>query len=418
MAREYARIRTSIADDPDLEDLSLEAQWLYFRVILPDPTLSSVGVMDWRPRKLIRKASNSSFDVILGAAAELERARFLLFDLETEEVLVRTYVRNDELLRNPKMAGSVIKAFGAVASKELRAAVVTEIARARADHPDFSSWTHKDTAAGLSRILSRPDAQVVGYTDAFGSLNTNRIANRIGNPNQVPITNPDPVEIGDADPVENAYPDPVEIAYDHPEPDNQSQSVDYLPATAPSAISQHQEGGYVTGERHLGAEPERIAPTPQSSATPSTPFCERHPDGTSDPCRGCADARRRYDATRTELTEAAETARRRAEARAQSEAAQQRAADRRAAIAACDMCGPDGYRDGAVCDHDPGATDRARRGIAAVRAALAQKAAERAETVSPTPGVAEAPESPPAGDLATETAAPESTATEQERANA
>jgi hypothetical protein len=160
MAREYARIRTSIADDPDLEDLSLEAQWLYFRVILPDPTLSSVGVMDWRPRKLIRKA------------------------------------------------------------------------------------------------------------------------------------------------------------------------------TAPSAISQHQEGGYVTGERHLGAAPERIAPTPQSSATGSTPFCERHPEGTPDPCRGCADARRRYDATRTGLAEAAETARRHAEARAQSEAAQQRAADAAAERAA------------------------------------------------------------------------------------
>jgi hypothetical protein len=408
MAREYARIRTSIADDPDLEELSLEAQWLYFRVILPDPTLSSVGVMDWRPRKLIRKASNSSFDVILGAAAELERARFLLFDLETEEVLVRTYVRNDELLRNPKMAGSVIKAFGAVASKELRAAVVTEIARVRADHPDFSSWTHKDTAAGLSRILSRPDAQVVGYTDAFGSLNTNRIANRIGNPNQVPITNPDPVEIGDPDPVENAYPDPVEIAYDHPEPDNQSQSVDYLPATAPSAISQHQEGGYVTGERHQGAAPERIAPTPNQ--IPSTPYCTQHPGGTPDPCRACADTRRRYDASEAARLEA-ETARRRADARAQSEAAQQRAADRRAAIAACGMCGPDGYRDGAVCDHDPGTEDRARRGMAAVRAALAQKAAQRAETDSPTPGVAEPPESPPTGTPATET-------TDQEPAHA
>ncbi len=38
MAREYARIRMSVNEDEDIENLSADAQWLYFRVLIPEPT--------------------------------------------------------------------------------------------------------------------------------------------------------------------------------------------------------------------------------------------------------------------------------------------------------------------------------------------------------------------------------------------
>jgi len=47
-----------------------------------------------------------------------------------------------------------------------------------------------------------------------------------------------------------------------------------------------------------------------------------------------------------------------------------RAADRQRAINACTLCGDDGYRDAAVCHHDPRTVDAARRGIALVYATM------------------------------------------------
>ncbi|NKW33718.1 hypothetical protein GS942_16790 [Rhodococcus hoagii] len=142
MAREFARIWIGIADDEDLEDLSMAAQWLYFRVLVPDPTLNHCGVADWRPARLISKARDLTVEQILSAAGELERKRYALFDLDTEEVLVRSYIRGEKLLRNPKMAAAVVKSYRAVASKTLRAGVVSELQREHADNPQYSSWTY------------------------------------------------------------------------------------------------------------------------------------------------------------------------------------------------------------------------------------------------------------------------------------
>lgn len=142
MPRKYARTKLSINDDPDFEDLSTEAQWLYQRVMMTDDTLSACGVMDWRPKRLLRKSRTITLKKILDAAAELERTRFALFDLETEEALIRTYVRHDEPLRNPRNAAAVISAYRAACSPELRAAVVTEVIRDYADNPDYLSLIH------------------------------------------------------------------------------------------------------------------------------------------------------------------------------------------------------------------------------------------------------------------------------------
>ena len=112
---------------------------------------------------LVPLMRDALFDVP-AAAAELEAGNYLLFDLDTEEVLARSFIRRDELLRNPKMAATVIKAYAALASPVLRAAIVTEVKRVHAEHPEYSSWTHKDTADGLARLMSRRALAEGDYT--------------------------------------------------------------------------------------------------------------------------------------------------------------------------------------------------------------------------------------------------------------
>jgi hypothetical protein len=372
-------MRVSAYDDPEIEALSIEAQWLYFKVLLPHPALSSCGVMDWRPKKLIRKASNASITKILAAAAELERARWLMFDLETEEVLLRPHVREDELLKNPKMAGAVVKAYQSVASRELQAALVTEMKHDREEHPDYSSWSHKDTVADLTRILSRPDLSAVGYTNAF--------ADQIdyGNTDVKPveITNPDPVRNGYPRPVPNTDPETVADTDPDQGADNPSDSVG-IPSTSTYTSNQHHSGGHLTGERHLRASTDRDDSPPRS--------CPQHPDGTTEPCTACGIYRRARDAHDEDVK------RRQAEQRAAEREAEADA--KRRAIEACPLgcAATDGYLGTTVCDHDPGTVERARRGSAAVRAVLAEKAARRAQSDTPEHPHADRPDPEPVPD--------------------
>lgn len=359
MAREYARLRISASDDPDVEALTIEAQWLYFKVLLPYPSLSNCGVMDWRPKHLVRKGKNASVVKILAAAAELERERFLMFDLETEEVLLRSYVRGDELLKNPKMAGAVIKSYHSIASRELQAALVTEMKRIREEHPDYSSWSHKDTEADLTRILSRPDLASVGYTGAFAD----QVYFGNTDVNAVEITNPDVVQDGYFQAVSNGYRASVPNADVVPGPDDPSDSVP-IPSTYTRSHKPAPDGGDAAGVRHQSGALENDPP-PRS--------CPEHPEGTTDACSACGIFRR------ARVAHDAEAKRQKAEARAAEVLASVEV--RRQAIANCPLgCAEnDGYRDGRVCDHDPRAEEAAIRGMAEVRAALADIAAKKTD---------------------------------------
>lgn len=270
MAREHARIWLDINDDDDFQTLSFDAQGFYTRIILTDPTLNYCGVFDWRPRRLTSRAPDLTLDRIQACAAELEARNYLLFDIDTEEGLARSYIRRDELIRNPKMAATVIKAFPAVASKTLRAAIVTELQRIHEEHRDYSSWSHKDTGAALSKLLAKTPLEKVGYTPQIS------ITSPVENTYWIPVRNGYPYQAGNtiADPVENPEPD---LGAEH-----QSFSV-RNPSTSTIHPSPAPLSGYVTGERHQGAE------TDSDDLPP--PYCSKHPTGTAERCRDCGAAR-------------------------------------------------------------------------------------------------------------------------------
>ncbi len=353
MAREHARIWLDINSDDDFESLSPLAQWFYLRVLLPDPTLSYCGVADWRPKRLVRKAAGLTVEMIEACAAECERKRYALFDLDTEEVLLRSYVRRDQLLRNPKTAAAVVKAYGSVASDPLRAAVVTELKRVHKEHPEYSSWTSKDTAGALAELVTKPDLTVVEYVANYPD---------IGNAQPVTITNPDAVPIGNPEVVQNGNAEAVPITKTDTSGDYQSNSV-RIPSTSTTHHTPAPLGGYVSTEGHQSATPD--------SNDPPARYCPRHmPHGTDDACGGCRTQRKIFDRW---LADADLDAKRAEQERARADAAE-RAAVKARAIANCEMCDPDGYRDGRVCNHNPGQANTNARGMAAVRAALGKDA--------------------------------------------
>lgn len=344
MAREYARIRISIAGDNHVEQLTPAAQWLYFRILIPDPKLSHCGVTDWRPKRLINKAAGLTLDYIEAAAAELERERFALFDDNTEEVLVRSYLRSEELLRNPKMAVAVADAYLGVASRQLKAAIASEVHRDKKDHPDYSSWTHAISREAVEILLTAKTSDEVPYVDTFGNANSD--------PERVPTTN----QNGNGIPNRKGNPDPGSDT----QSETQADSLHLVPTSLQPA---HVEG-YVSTEGHQATGPDPSSSPPR--------YCPQHmPNGHTGKCPACGDHRRAFDAW---MANATLDQKRAEQERAQAEAAERETAaiGRAMAIAECELCDDDGYRGTTVCDHQEHADTNAA-GMAKVRAALAAK---------------------------------------------
>ena len=128
MANDHARIRRDIWADTDWRRLTSSAQWLYIH-LLTNRTLTFVGIGDWRPNRIAALTADLSAADVDIFAGELIRERFILPDLETEEVLIRSWVKHDGLLKSPNMTKALIKAHEGTASNVLRAVVIDQLTR-------------------------------------------------------------------------------------------------------------------------------------------------------------------------------------------------------------------------------------------------------------------------------------------------
>lgn len=135
MAREHATIRIDMWGDDDWRALSPGAQWLYM-YLLTSPTLSYVGVCDWRPRRVSLLARGFTAQMVETYADELEAARFVFRDDESEEVLVRSFLRHDGAMRNPNLWKSIGIAFAGVHSTSLKRRISVEANRLREEYPN------------------------------------------------------------------------------------------------------------------------------------------------------------------------------------------------------------------------------------------------------------------------------------------
>lgn len=139
MARDHARLLVTIWDDADFIAHTTAAQSVYFSLIA-SRDLSWCGVAPLLPQRLIRNASDLTERKVRSAMAELAATRFLVIDHKTAEVLVRSYVRHDGILKQPNVTKALVRALDRVHSDDLRAAVKVELARLLVDDPDHKGW--------------------------------------------------------------------------------------------------------------------------------------------------------------------------------------------------------------------------------------------------------------------------------------
>lgn len=139
MPRDRANIQTAIWSSPDWRALGPIEQWLY-SLLLTHPGLSYAGVCDWQPKRLAMMSTGVTPNMVETAGQALQASRFIYVDEQTDEVLVRSFLRHDGLLKNPKVCVSMANDFGAVASQGIQKVLVRELQKLATEYPDWAAF--------------------------------------------------------------------------------------------------------------------------------------------------------------------------------------------------------------------------------------------------------------------------------------
>lgn len=164
--RDYAQIKLAIWNDDQWRALSVPAQMLYL-TLLSHPSLLACGVGDWRPGKLAGLSAGWDRDSIADAASELVDGLFILIDEDTEEYLIRSYVRHDGVMKNNNLPTTMARSLAEVGSNVLRGVVVFEVQRLHADCPDLIGWKKSAEARAL---LDKAGVDPAGFPLGRGSV--------------------------------------------------------------------------------------------------------------------------------------------------------------------------------------------------------------------------------------------------------
>lgn len=144
MARDYGRIMSAIWNDSDFRTLMVAEQHAYL-MLITQPDINSAGILSIALRRWCGYAIDSTPDSLSKALSELAAKNFIAYDEETEELLVRKFVKWDGGSGNTKRQPAIQSAANAIVSSYLREKLAHEL--------DLLGFTHS-LFRGLTDSLS------------------------------------------------------------------------------------------------------------------------------------------------------------------------------------------------------------------------------------------------------------------------
>ncbi|AOE44972.1 hypothetical protein SEA_TWISTER6_63 [Gordonia phage Twister6] len=407
MANSAGVIKESIWRDRDFRALSRTAQATYLQLI-SQKELDRAGLLPLQPTKWVKGCDAMSLDDLYTDLKELQATRFVFVDVDTDEVFVRSYMRQSNVISQPNLLKNAYKCASMVDSEYLRHELATELRR-------------------LGRKEAQELADSIDPGEGFEMPSETL-------PEPKPIQNP---SLRVVEPL----PKPSET---HPEPLNPSGTL-----LEPTGVGEGEGEGVTTADGYVGGEPTP-ADEPAEPSQPTQPGNE--PPATNDPhwaarCSDCGDPiwtggadgkphpsgrcpahrtdtlaandpepptrcpRHRGDTTTDVACRACANFRHaherwtqrenRRRGTATSAAVRTRAELTRAEIDACDLCDDRGYElttgDGpsGVCRHNPNQAAVNARGRERLDAVRAQMAAAKAAKTTPDADAQPEPEQDP-----------------------
>lgn len=155
MPNPHAVLRSTIWDDADYLDLGPVLRDLFTFMISQDDLLKN-GVIAIRLNRWALKLRYDRAELV-ALLEKLAAARFVVIDWAYEELLVRTYIRNDEVYRQPNQLKAARAGLASVSSMELKASILVECERIARDCDDIPNGSVKvlaDMIDDLKRTLT------------------------------------------------------------------------------------------------------------------------------------------------------------------------------------------------------------------------------------------------------------------------
>ena len=159
MPRTHGRIYTAIWNDADFIAMRATAQRLYL-FLLSQPDLSHAGLLPMRVNRWAKKAGDLTPKAIREELDYLASRDYVVADEDTEEVLIRTLVRNDGVYKQPKVMLRMREDARQIESPLLRGAFRAELDRLPLEELS-------DRPGGPSGDLPSTREQVEGVVDTL-----------------------------------------------------------------------------------------------------------------------------------------------------------------------------------------------------------------------------------------------------------
>jgi hypothetical protein len=145
----HVRLKASIWLDEMFLSLPVIAQWLYLAII-SQPGVSLCGVIQPSYKRWATFAPEITAEDTEKGVLILQEHSFVAIDDDTDELLIRSFVRHGVALDSPNAIVGMSKSFETIHSKDLRKVVIEELRKVQ----------HEDLLKGLSR--KAPEVPVDG----------------------------------------------------------------------------------------------------------------------------------------------------------------------------------------------------------------------------------------------------------------
>ena len=139
MPRDYAPLYTAIWNDSDWCRLDPKLQHMYM-LLVSQYKVSYCGVLDWIPSRLTKLAHGMTVPYIESLVENLCGRNYLVLDDGSSELLIRSFIRHDGLLKMGRPSKAIAKDYRSIASTAIRRAVMTELQRLHEENKDLAGW--------------------------------------------------------------------------------------------------------------------------------------------------------------------------------------------------------------------------------------------------------------------------------------
>jgi hypothetical protein len=218
MARDHGRILCRVWSDRDFKRLPASAQRTYF-LLISQRLLNYAGVIPLTTQRWANTAPDLTEDDVRCDLADLEAAEYIVIDEASEELLVRSLIRNDGIAKQPNVLKAALRQATEVESAAIRHVLAAELRKLGLANADR-------TADEIEPDLGEP----LGNPSRKGSGNPSPNPSGKGSPNPSP-TPREPFGGGseqgfldDAEPLPDPSPNPSGNPSPNPSP-NPSRGV-------------------------------------------------------------------------------------------------------------------------------------------------------------------------------------------------